>query len=221
MLDQAESLRKLVSQEVHDTEFLAKEKMPKIFTVISTQHEVGKSSFTMNLSIAFKRKGKKVLILDSDIGIVNDDILMNFYKKCDESLDFIFINTAIKYDNKILEYIELSESLIFVTTSDSGDLIDSYSLLKLLKQYNIKRKINIVVKEVTNIREALNIFNKFKNTSKKFLGTNLNYLGFIMEDKKIIESIEKQKPFTISYPNSYASKCIENIANYLIEERRA
>lgn len=216
MLDQAESLRKLVSREVKDIEFLGKEKMPKIFTIISTQHEAEKGSFAMNLSIALKRKGKKVLILDSDIGMVNDDILMDFYKKCDENLDFIFITTA-KYNDSVLKYIEFSENVMLITTSDSKDLTNLYGLLKLVKQSNIKSKTSIVVSSVINIKEALSIFNKFKNTSKKFLGINLKYLGFIMEDKKIIESVKKQKPFIVSYPNSYASKCIENIANYLIE----
>ncbi len=76
MLDQAESLRKLVLANKND-----KDKNVKIFTITSGKGGVGKSNFVVNLAISLQMEGKKVLIFDADIGMGNDDVLMGLYPK--------------------------------------------------------------------------------------------------------------------------------------------
>ncbi len=70
MLDQAEKLRQLVNNKAGSVN------SPKIITVTSGKGGVGKSNFVVNLSITLQKMGKKVLILDADIGMGNDDVLM-------------------------------------------------------------------------------------------------------------------------------------------------
>ncbi|MGL5868047.1 MinD/ParA family protein [Clostridium chrysemydis] len=69
MLDQAESLRRMVQRKV------------KIVTITSGKGGVGKSNFVVNLGITLQKSGKKVLIFDADIGMGNDDVLMGVYPK--------------------------------------------------------------------------------------------------------------------------------------------
>lgn len=71
MLDQAESLRKLMNQK--DSEKVNK---AKIITITSGKGGVGKSNFVVNLGITLQKMGKRVLIFDADIGMANDDVLM-------------------------------------------------------------------------------------------------------------------------------------------------
>lgn len=268
MLDQAASLRKLVSQKAYDVQEVEKGKIPKILTVTSGKGGVGKSNFVVNLAIVLQRKGKKVLILDTDIGMANDDILMGFFPKYDighilfdnmsledviiegpfgvkllpggsgmtklnqiteeirenfirkistlKDLDFIIIDTGAGADDKILRFIASSEELIILTTPEPTALTDAYSLLKLVNHFNIKENAKVVINKSLNSKEAISTFNKFNNTSKKFLNIDLDYLGFIMEDRKVTEAVRNQSPFVLSFPNSYATKNIESIANSLI-----
>lgn len=70
MHDQAESLRKLVSSY----ESLAND--TKVVSVVSGKGGVGKSNFSVNFAIALRQAGKRVLLMDLDIGMANADILM-------------------------------------------------------------------------------------------------------------------------------------------------
>lgn len=81
MHDQAEALRQLVKQ--HSDEYSGMK--TKFISVTSGKGGVGKSNFSLNFSIAMQRLGKKVLVIDADIGMANIDVLMgtssqyNFY----------------------------------------------------------------------------------------------------------------------------------------------
>ncbi|WP_035289951.1 MinD/ParA family protein [Clostridium sp. KNHs214] len=79
MLDQAERLRQMALSKNREKD-IPKEKT-RIITITSGKGGVGKSNIVVNLSIALQKMGKKVLILDADIGMGNDDILMGFLPK--------------------------------------------------------------------------------------------------------------------------------------------
>lgn len=63
MPDQAEHLRK--------TE-------PNIISVLSGKGGVGKSVIAVNLSLALKEKGLRVLLFDADVGFGSVEILLGF-----------------------------------------------------------------------------------------------------------------------------------------------
>ncbi|WP_251860471.1 MinD/ParA family protein [Clostridium sp. Marseille-Q2269] len=89
MLDQAQKLRQLVNNKDRNMN------SPKIITVTSGKGGVGKSNFVVNLSITLQKMGKKVLILDADIGMGNDDVLMGVMPKY-SIYDIIFNNKVIE-----------------------------------------------------------------------------------------------------------------------------
>lgn len=55
----------------------------KIYAVVSGKGGVGKTNVSVNLSIAMAMKGKKVLLMDADIGMTNADIVMGLYYEYD------------------------------------------------------------------------------------------------------------------------------------------
>jgi len=77
MIDQAESLRKMVMENKGtQTEKEKKTGLVKIFSVVSGKGGVGKTNVSVNLSISMAQMGKKVLLVDADIGMTNADIIM-------------------------------------------------------------------------------------------------------------------------------------------------
>lgn len=75
MNDQAESLRKIMDK-ASDVE-----KVSKVISVVSGKGGVGKSNFSINFAIGLAQTGKKVVLIDLDIGMANVDILMGISSK--------------------------------------------------------------------------------------------------------------------------------------------
>lgn len=88
MSDQAEKLRALVQQQ---SEKLAPTDPPseairprfKTRTIVVTSGKggVGKTNLTVNLALAFAKRGKKTLLFDADLGMANLDVLLGISPK--------------------------------------------------------------------------------------------------------------------------------------------
>src|SRR5690554_2890382 len=84
MSDQAEGLRRISQQSksrIHSN-FLPRggtPTSPKVITVTSGKGGVGKTSLVVNLSLALAKLGKKVVIIDADLGCANVEVLLGSF----------------------------------------------------------------------------------------------------------------------------------------------
>lgn len=81
MMDQAQSLRRLMMRGEHEAPLETKQagkahKSTRIITVTSGKGGVGKSNFTLNFAIMLQEAGYRTLIFDADIGMANIDVLI-------------------------------------------------------------------------------------------------------------------------------------------------
>jgi len=88
MEDQAEKLREIMRQKAGPREMSSdnsymnrssekSEKLrPRIITVTSGKGGVGKTNISVNMALAYARLGKKVVVMDADLGLANVNVML-------------------------------------------------------------------------------------------------------------------------------------------------
>ena len=133
-----------------------------------------------------------------------------------DEYDYIFIDTGAGINKNVLAFIACSEETIVITTPEPTSLTDAYSLIKATDHFKLTDTANVIVNRAFSIKDGEETYNKLKRAVDKFLTIKINYLGSISEDRKLVEGVRAQVPFTILYPKCDASKSIERISNKLI-----
>ncbi len=76
MNDQVDELRMLM-QEYGKPNKTSSGHRPRIIAITSGKGGVGKTNISVNMAIAYARTGKKVLLVDGDLGMANVNVLLN------------------------------------------------------------------------------------------------------------------------------------------------
>ena len=84
MEDQAEKLREMMrnkSSSKEKTSTAKEAKKARIITVTSGKGGVGKTNVSVNLALAYARTGRKVIVMDADLGLANVNVMLNMIPK--------------------------------------------------------------------------------------------------------------------------------------------
>jgi flagellar biosynthesis protein FlhG len=122
MIDQASGLRKM--QDLQQV---------KVIAVSGGKGGVGKTNTSLNTAIALGQQGKRVLVLDADLGLANVDVMLGLRVKQNLShvlsgeceLDDIIIDGPAGI--KIIPATSGSQSMVDLTPSEHAGLIRAFS----------------------------------------------------------------------------------------------
>lgn len=139
--------------------------------------------------------------------------------KLDGWADIIIIDTAAGISNNVIKFAVAASETILVTTPEPTSITDAYALMKAISTLKQEVRINLIVNKAENIKEAVEIIDRFADAANKFLGITVTKLGYVLFDGAVTKAVKRQQAFCIASPNSYASKCIQTIAGNLIDGR--
>lgn len=163
----------------------AKNSQTKVIVITSGKGGVGKSTMTSNIAYLLSKRGKKVAVLDADIGLANQQVLfdikpkktffdyidgecnledilldtgyeditliagksgyqygnvnnsMVFSRVVDDIIsldryDILLIDTGAGINEYVQEFLNITDNILAVTTTDPSALTDVYALLKMI-----------------------------------------------------------------------------------------
>lgn len=135
-----------------------------------------------------------------------------------EDIDILLIDTGAGISMNQLSFITFSHEVILVTTPEPTSITDVYSVMKIIAELKMKKKVKLIVNKATSSKLAELTYEKLQKTSSNFLGINLEYLGYVVDDVRVVNSVMKQVPFILQYPNCLASQSIERISDRIMGE---
>jgi flagellar biosynthesis protein FlhG len=123
--DQASSLRKMNQS-----------KLIKVMAVTGGKGGVGKTNVSLNLAISLAKQGKRVLVLDADLGLANCDVLLGL--RVDKNLSHVLrgectlddILVTGPHGVKIAPATSGSQSMAELGTTEHAGLIRAFSELR-------------------------------------------------------------------------------------------
>jgi flagellar biosynthesis protein FlhG len=244
----------------------------KVVAITSGKGGVGKSTMTANIAYLLSQRGKKILVIDADIGLANMQILFDIkpsytlydyisnkaklndvllktkyhnvtllagksgHKYAIESsslvytrivqdvidlntYDIILIDTGAGINEYVKEFIDISDEVIAITTTDPSAITDAYALIKMISSN--KNNLFILFNQTATfktgevITRSLMQLGLKNRINKNFM---VKYIGNVRADLNISTTGRLRKLFTKEFSSDISAMDLDIIVNNLIRE---
>jgi len=133
--------------------------------------------------------------------------------------DYLMLDLGAGISHTVLSFATLSQLRIVVVTPEPTSLTDSYAMIKVLATQHEVKDFLVLVNQATSAGEAKQTFDRLAAACKNFLNIDLMNLGFIHQDRTLVESVRRQIPLMKFAPEAPASKDIKALAKKIIRYR--
>jgi len=224
-MDQATGLRQMIKKDFmkarnakrdNGNGALSMKNGPRVIAVSSGKGGVGKTNIVGNLAVWFQRKGRKVLILDADLGLANIDIIYGLHPlhsidevlKGKKDLSQIIIKgpegvSLIPASSGIQELAHLTDGQKISLLSEFDSLNDRFDILLIdtgagissnVIYFNLAadEKIIVVTPEPTSITDAYALMKiMFQQHGTKGFSLLLNMVENEVEAKSVYSNLSR------------------------------
>jgi flagellar biosynthesis protein FlhG len=145
--------------------------------------------------------------------------LLNEFDNLNNRFDILLIDTAAGISSNVLYFNLAAEERIVVMTPEPTSRTDAYALIKVMFQEHGVKHFNLLMNMVQDEKEAKSVFQNLSKVIARFMGgISIDYAGYIPKDECLQKAVNKRKPVLLAYPETASSRCIRDLAVYLIEQ---
>ena len=131
--------------------------------------------------------------------------------------DLILIDTPAGLDLQILSFLTAADQVLLVTTPEPTALTDVYALVKALAKEARIPPVAFVVNRVSDAEEGRRAAERLRLVARRFLDLELDFLGAIPEDGRVVQAVKMQRPFFLAFPRSPASLALVRVTARLLD----
>ena len=124
--------------------------------------------------------------------------------------DYLIIDTAAGIGQEVIDFVRSAQYILLVITTEPTSLTDTF---RTLRREGCERPLYAVISQARDYPDSWKVFARFQGAVKKFLHTDVRYLGYIGDDRNLKEAVGLQKPVVLYKPMTHASRCFKILAN--------
>src|SRR5699024_8869066 len=146
------------------------------------------------------------------------DYFLEQFSEIINEYDYIFFDMGAGVTDVSLSYILATDECFVVTTPEPTAMMDAYSMIKHIDQYNQELPFYLLINRVDSTKEGKLVINRLQKVSEQFLAKSLTALGLVPFDKKVSKAVIAQVPFTLYDPATKASRAVDQIARQYLSD---
>jgi flagellar biosynthesis protein FlhG len=178
------------------------------------------------LSEVVFKVGERVSIIPGGVGLKdlaeldeqNQSWMMSRLSFLEDETDLLIIDASAGIYKNVLSFAISSDMVLLVTTPEPTAIRDSYGVLKSLCQVTKGTiSIGLLVNMASDEKEAFIVAERIISASEQFLNFKVPYLGCVLWDSEIRESVKKRKPLLLNETESVSFPCFRALAQKIYE----
>lgn len=135
--------------------------------------------------------------------------------RIENAFDYILVDTAAGIANTTLDFVCASQYSLIVITPEPTSLTDAFSMVKLLSRRRRSVSYHVVVNMCRDEDEYKEVFRRFYSAVKKYIGIDVETLGFIPTDEAMRSAVVAQNPVVMINGHSPSSRGFSKLAKDL------
>jgi len=143
-------------------------------------------------------------------------VVVQAFSQLEEQFDFLLVDCAAGISPTVMAFLKGCQQRIIVGTQDMTSVADAYATIKVMVKEQQLQNIYFVPNCVKDERAGLTLFDSLNSIVKKFLFTELGYLGTVTMDPAINTSWQRGTPIVELAPNSLIASNYRSIASNLL-----
>ena len=133
--------------------------------------------------------------------------------------DFVVIDTMAGIGQNAVAFAAAADEILIVTTPEPSAIVDGYAMIKTIFALRDDAVIRLIINMAANEQQAKAVAQKLSLVAQQYLSRRLNYLGWIPRDPHVSQAVMQTRPFVLQYPAAPSSRCIHELASYLVRQR--
>jgi flagellar biosynthesis protein FlhG len=138
----------------------------------------------------------------------------------EDGIDMLILDTSAGIHRNTLSFATSADISVLLTTPEPTAIRDAYSVLKSLCQATGGRvDIRLVVNMAADEKEASLVADRIMSAAEQFLGYKVPYLGCVLWDQNLRDSVKNRKPLLLNRSDSIAAGGFRALAERLCDSR--
>ncbi|WP_339671600.1 MinD/ParA family protein [Dasania marina] len=138
--------------------------------------------------------------------------------RIEHDFDYLLIDNAAGIADASLDFIAAAQYSLVVITPEPTSLTDAFSLIKLLKRRQGCILFRVVVNMCEGSNEGRSIFGRFAAAVEKYIGVELQYLGYLPRDESVRAAVTLQNPVAMFPDTDPSSQSFIRLAQALTKD---